>query len=137
MPLEHFDHVNIRTGNLTAMRRFYTEVLGLTDGWRPGFRFDGAWLYLGDRAVVHLVESGDTAPGPAPRLEHFAFAGRDLAAFLDRLRAGGIAYQVRIVPDLELRQVNLLDPDGNHLHVDFAPDEDADLTDFDGAGAAA
>jgi len=135
MPLERLDHVNIRTGNLTAMRRFYTEVLGLTDGWRPAFRFDGAWLYLGDGAVVHLVDSGETAPGQAPRLEHFAFTGRDLAAFLDRLRADGIAYRVRIVPGLDLRQVNLLDPDGNHLHVDFAQDEDADLTDFEGTGA--
>ena len=47
------DHVNITTTSLKQSVEFYT-MLGLRDGYRPQFSFDGAWMYCGDRAVVHL-----------------------------------------------------------------------------------
>jgi len=56
MPLKQLDHVNIRTNNLAEMVRWYSEVLGLHSGPRPDFPFGGAWMYLGDQPVVHLVE---------------------------------------------------------------------------------
>ena len=118
------DHVNIRTADLDGLIAFYGRVLGLQPGPRPPFAFPGAWLYAGDRAVVHLIgveqppESGD---GEELRLEHFAFRGRDLQAFLDRLEREGVEPQVAKLPDGSAVQVNIWDPEGNHLHIDFQP----------------
>jgi len=71
----------------------------------------------------------------APRIEHFAFSAAGLADFLDRLRDRGVAYRISIVPDMELRQVNVFDPDGNHIEIAFGPDEQADLSDYPGPQA--
>lgn len=132
MALVKFDHVNIQTANLAAMSAFYDEVLGLPAGYRPPFRFGGAWHYCGDLAVVHLVETSPPDGVGNPQLEHFALQAEGMADFLARLRQHGVAYRIAVVPEIEVRQVNIHDPDGNHIHIDFGPDEDADLSDFDG-----
>jgi catechol 2,3-dioxygenase-like lactoylglutathione lyase family enzyme len=124
------DHVNIRTAKLSALRRFYVEALGLNDGVRPPFRFGGAWLYCGDQAAVHLVEVAASPAGREPKIEHFAFRADGLADFLARLRSSGCAYQISLVPGSGNRQVNVLDPDGNHIEVQFVGTEQADLSAF-------
>jgi catechol 2,3-dioxygenase-like lactoylglutathione lyase family enzyme len=124
--LSALDHVNIRTERVDALAAFYEEVLGLTRGARPPFAFGGAWLYCGDRAVVHLVEV-EPGSGPKPRavdpaelqLSHFAFRASGLAAFLERLKRAGIQHAVGRLPGAPITQVNLRDIDGNALHVDF------------------
>ena len=132
MTLLALDHVNIRTARLAEMTRFYEEVLGLPSGPRPPFAFGGSWLYCGAQAAVHLVEVGQTQKWVPGAIEHFAFRAEGLAEFLARLRARNTAYRISIVPKLDLRQINLHDPDGNHIHVDFAANEEADLSDFAG-----
>lgn len=121
--LTAFDHVNIRTANLEAMIAWYGEILGLHAGKRPPFAFPGAWLYLGDRAVVHLVGRPD-APEPSDdlSLEHFAFRAEGMSEFTARLEDKGIAHSIDPVPGIAVTQVNLHDPDGNHIHVDFTTD---------------
>ncbi len=128
--LSALDHVNIRTERVDALAAFYTEILGLTRGPRPPFAFGGAWLYCGDRAVVHLVEvePGGAVPQPRAvdpaelRLSHFAFRGSGLGAFLARLEQAGIQHAVGRLPGAPVTQVNLRDLDGNALHVDFTDD---------------
>lgn len=122
------DHVNIRTAALERMVAYYEDVIGLRSGPRPPFDFPGAWLYAGDRAVVHLIGLHQ-APGGSTeldglRLEHYALrAGEraELRAFLAHLEARGVEGKVVTLPDGSAVQVNLWDPDGNHLHLDFAP----------------
>jgi catechol 2,3-dioxygenase-like lactoylglutathione lyase family enzyme len=125
MPLVALDHVNLRTAHLDALIRFYTDVLGLRVGPRPGFAFGGAWLYCGEWPAVHLVE---VAAAPARSaaadareltLQHFAFRATDLRGFLARLSAVGIQPRIGVVPDFAVCQLNVFDPDGNHVHVDF------------------
>lgn len=132
MGLLDLDHVNIRTTNLTAVAAFYETVLGLESGERPAFRFGGAWLYCGAKAAVHLVEVPEEPDSPKPRIEHFAFKASGLEAFLTRLRAHKVPYWISIVPGPEARQVNVRDPDGNHIEIQFAGDEQADLSDYAG-----
>ncbi len=123
MNISHLDHINIVTDNLGAMVRFYEDVIGLTVGQRPPFTFPGAWLYCGDRAAVHLVERHqENAPG-APRINHFAFRVTGLAEFVTRLREGDLNYTTRLVPGLELTQVNVRDPDGNLIEMAFGAEE--------------
>lgn len=126
MKLQWLDHVNIRTSNLAPMRQFYADVLGLQDGERPPFSFGGSWLYLGEQAVVHLVETPDQPEGIQPRIEHVAFRGQGLGELVATLREREVEHRVAIVPDTELRQVHLYDPDGNHVEVGFEASEPVD-----------
>jgi catechol 2,3-dioxygenase-like lactoylglutathione lyase family enzyme len=115
------DHVNIRTANLREMRDWYVRVLCLKEGWRPAFPFPGAWLYDGDDPIVHLV-GVERAPGANAgdlRLEHFALQGDDLEAMRARLQAESVSSREARVPGTDLLQINIHDPDGNHIHVDF------------------
>ncbi|MEM9735671.1 MAG: VOC family protein [Pseudomonadota bacterium] len=115
------DHVNIRTARLDEMRRWYVDVLGLAEGWRPPFAFPGAWLYAGEDAVVHLI-GVEAEPGADPsdlKLEHFALAGNDLEAFRARLAAHEVPVREVRVPGSDILQLNIHDPDGTHIHVDF------------------
>ena len=132
MTLSALDHVTIRTARLAELTGFYSEVLGLAPGVRPGFRFPGAWLYCGARAALHLIEVSEPPQEPDPRIEHFAFRAQGLADFLAGLRAKGVAYHTAVVPDFEIRQVHIRDPDGNHVEIAFGAEEQAELGDYPG-----
>jgi catechol-2,3-dioxygenase len=120
MGLLRLDHINVNTTRLEALKAFYSEVLGMTPGPRPNFSFGGAWMYCGERPVVHLVERARLEPQSGDlQLQHFAFRAQDLAEFLERLKARSVPYRVGIVEDFEICQINVTDPDGNHLHIDF------------------
>ncbi|RMF40092.1 MAG: glyoxalase [Alphaproteobacteria bacterium] len=129
MPIVAFDHVNIRTNRLAEMTGWYERILGLKAGPRPDFGFPGAWLYLGDVALVHLVETPVQldAGAATAQLEHFAFTASGMAGFLALLEREGIPVRlVRVAaPAGDVVQVNIHDPDGNHIHVDF-PGAEAD-----------
>ncbi|MBF9035650.1 glyoxalase [Rhodobacterales bacterium HKCCE2091] len=118
--IEALDHVNLRTARLAEMIDWYGRYMQMPPGPRPEFPFGGAWLYAGDFPLVHLVEI-ETAPDrPAElALEHAAFRASGIAAFVARLKDGGQRYRVSALPDFPIVQVNVWDPDGNHLHVDF------------------
>ena len=119
------DHANVRTARLDEMVAWYGEVLGLTVGWRPpSFDFPGAWLYAGDQAVVHLVGVDATdAPSRGVQLEHAAFQATGYAGFIRTLDSRSERYRLSHVPEAGVMQVNVWDPDGNHLHIDFRDDE--------------
>ena len=54
--LDSLDHITIITKNLKKTTDFYINILGMKlDNKRPPFNFDGAWLSLNNRAVVHIV----------------------------------------------------------------------------------
>jgi catechol 2,3-dioxygenase-like lactoylglutathione lyase family enzyme len=135
MQLKRLDHVNIRTANLAAMMDWYRDILGMESGPRPDFKFGGAWMYLDGFPIVHLVEVAKPATGADPRLEHFAISGVGLADFLAHLRRHKVAYKCGVAPGegFGISQINIWDPDGNHVHVDFGATEKADLTDYDGS----
>lgn len=123
MPIERLDHVNLRTTRLAEMIQWYEEILGLSAGVRPAFSMDGAWLYAGDIAAVHLVtveDDGAAGSETALKLEHFAFrASGDAEAFQDRLQQKGVAYRRSGIEEMNLSAFNVWDPDGNHIHIDF------------------
>ena len=60
MPIGRLDHFSIRTLDVEASRRFYTDVMGFQVGFRPPFKFPGLWLYNGapypeSNGVVHII----------------------------------------------------------------------------------
>ena len=129
MPLIAFDHVNIRTVNLHNMTAWYERVLGLRNGERPQFSVPGAWLYLGECCVLHLIEA-DPAPqihseNESIRMEHFAFRAKGMADFIAHLEECGVDYKLFPFDALELMLVFIRDPDGNRMHIDFPASEAA------------
>ena len=126
MTLASLDHVNIRTANLAPMSVFYERVLGMKKGPRPPFSFGGAWHYCGGIAAVHLVEVSRQPAGKEPRLEHFAFRANGMKTFLETLQREKIEFDIRVVPESGMQQVNVSDPDGNHIEIQFVPGDRAD-----------
>ena len=144
MRVQRLDHYSIRTTDLEATRRFYTEVVGLSVGPRPDFPFPGLWLYTSEEemranhAVVHVVgidpddpqglvqylgDRDTTSLEGGGAVDHVAFWCTDLAAFRDRLGGTGLAFRERTVPTLNLHQVFLEDPSGVTLELNFSAGE--------------
>jgi len=119
MTLKRLDHVNIRTGNLTGLTSFYGGLLGLEEGARPPFGVNGAWLYLADLPVVHLVEVEKTPEARTPRVEHFAFMAEGLEETKARLSEAGQSFREVTVPGYGWTQLFLRDPDGNNVELTF------------------
>jgi catechol 2,3-dioxygenase-like lactoylglutathione lyase family enzyme len=107
------DHINIRTAELARTTAFFTDVLGLTIGWRPDFPFAGVWLYAGDKDLVHLVEvARPAAASKGSALDHFAFAIDDYEAAERALNAHGMAFQPSVSPEGNIRQLFITELNG-------------------------
>ncbi len=137
MAITRLAHYSIRTTDLEASRRFYTDVLGFRVGYRPEFPFPGLWLYNGpddgDFGIVHIigVDANDPsglvgylgdrpAAGPGTGVvDHIAFLATGLAAMHDTLRAAGLTWRDRTVPTLKLHQVFVEDPSGVTVELNF------------------
>ena len=132
MPLQNLNHYLVVTEDLEATRAFYVDVLGLKVGDRPPFRFPGMWLYIGDRAVVHVAER-DESRGPLPgaggagaptgAVDHIAFEGTGHDEMAALLAARGIVARQRTVPDLGLRQIFVQDPNGLTIELNYPATE--------------
>lgn len=123
MQITKLDHVNLRTTQLDAMTEWYSNVLGLVPGFRPDFPFPGSWLYAGDAAVVHLIGiDGPAATGSEVKLklEHFAFTATGHEAFEQRIAEMELPVKRSEIAEMGTVAYNIWDPDGNHIHVDFA-----------------
>jgi catechol 2,3-dioxygenase-like lactoylglutathione lyase family enzyme len=116
------NHFTVLTDDLDRTRAFYA-LLGLREGERPPLGFPGAWLYADGRAVLHIVAGRPLPAQPAGVLDHMAFSARGLAALVDRLRARGIAHELRRQPASGVWQLFLFDPNGAKVELDFDPGE--------------
>ena len=101
-------------------------MLGLTPGPRPYFSFPGAWLYNGGNAVLHVVEKA-VIPDGGGVLDHIAFRGTDAQSYLAKLKARGIKYDLRRLPQSGhaggMWQLFFFDPSGARVEIDFAATE--------------
>jgi len=117
------DHVNLRTHQLKRLLDWYGRVLGMHPGRRPDIPVPGAWLYSDGHATIHVNEAAHVPRTDNPTLEHFSLQAKALKAFLERLKREQEPYEAVHVPTVNLVQVNVFDPDGNHIHIDFGPEE--------------
>lgn len=121
MQIRTLDHVNISTADPDATLDFYCGVLGLVDDRlrRPDFSFPGAWLFAGDRAVVHLNFVDEDPTGPANALDHIAFEAVGYAETRRELDERNIAYRASERPDDGLSQLFVVDPNGVKVELNF------------------
>jgi catechol 2,3-dioxygenase-like lactoylglutathione lyase family enzyme len=129
MEIKMLEHINLITSNLEKMEKWYSDILGLRKGYRPPFSSSGAWMYENEVPLIHLVKGDKSPRSPIPQMEHFAMRSVGLKQFLERLELEGIPYSTARVPELRIFQVNISDPEGNNMHLDFPPEE-GDAMDF-------
>ncbi len=140
MPLENLNHFLVLAEDLEATRSFYVEILGLRLGERPPFAFPGYWLYLGDRAVVHLAKLqadeeqrdylGERAQSTdTGSLDHIAFEATGLKEMVAKLEGRGIATRHRRVPDAGLYQLFIQDPNGLSIELNYPESEGREVVD--------
>jgi catechol 2,3-dioxygenase-like lactoylglutathione lyase family enzyme len=129
MPIARMDHFTILTTNAEKTVAFYSDMLGFTSGPRPAFSFPGAWLYNDGKAVLHVVERPSIPEGGGV-LDHIAFWGTDPSAYVAKLKARGIKYDLRRLPEnghaAGLWQLFFFDPSGARVEIDFAASEAVD-----------
>lgn len=145
MPIGRLDHYSIRTLDVEASRRFYTEVMGFQVGFRPPFDFPGLWLYNGPQypesnGVVHIVGVNlndsqglkaylgdrdlESLKGTGT-VDHMAFRATGLTEMRARLKRLDIAYRERTVPTLGLHQVFFEDPSSVTIELNYPAAEAA------------
>ena len=120
MPIQGLDHINIPTSKREETLRFYTEMLDFQEGFRPPFDFPGAWLYAGERAVIHLVVREGVPEGIENPVDHVAFEAQGFEQTCNQLDAAGYPYKTDDVPETKIRQIFLVDPNGVKLELNFS-----------------
>lgn len=128
MNIIKLDHINIQTSQLEKMILWYTDVLNMHSGKRPNFPFGGAWLYAGDTAMIHFIEVEKhdvliSRHAGNLQLEHFAFTATNAKKFEQKIQKMDIQYQRINLPEINIIQFHMYDPDENHIHLDFINDE--------------
>jgi catechol 2,3-dioxygenase-like lactoylglutathione lyase family enzyme len=125
MSIQAMNHFTVLAQDLDATKAFYIGLLGFTDGPRPPFDFPGAWLYVGDQAVLHIIAGRPVPDPPAGVLDHMAFSASDLGGTVARLKEHKIDYVLRRQAGYGPWQLFCHDPNGAKVELDFSADEAA------------
>src|SRR4051794_40821860 len=98
-------HVAIKTNDLDATVKFYTEVLGMKLVHRPDFGFPGAWIAAGDSIpIIHIYAGGPAlgADGKTPygtsALDHVSLTIKGWDECPEQGRKLGYAWRAALVP---------------------------------------
>ena len=135
MLINSLDHCAIRTTKLQETRDFFVDILGLEDGERPDFPFPGAWLYTDSTAVIHLIGVDPDDPSGLQRYvggeistdalqgygayDHIAFRANDPSVLTERLKQTDYEYRERQVPNMNLFQIFVEDPNGITIELNY------------------
>jgi len=126
-------HVLVLADDIDATRDFYRDALGMTVGDRPPLPFDGHWLYVGDVPVIHIADrpqyaaqmtrmGGEVSPEPdgGGPIDHVAFSATGYDEIAARLERYGVAAVPNTIPEIKLRQLFVLDPNGVRIEINVA-----------------
>ena len=126
MQIKSLFHVAIKTNDLDATVKFYTDVLGMQLAPRPDFGFPGAWLAQPDGPpIIHIYAGGPAlgADGKTPygtgAVDHVSLTVTGWDDCLDRMKKRGYDWRAAIVPGTTLWQIFVHDPSGVMLELTF------------------
>ncbi|WP_140984399.1 VOC family protein [Asticcacaulis tiandongensis] len=128
MTARHLDHINIQTHDMAGTIAFYAEFLGLEARTAPQRDpSERQWLYVGERAVIHLNLFGtdntiprDVIPGdPTGAIHHVAFECDGYDDTIAKIEARGLHYACNDIPAIGLRQLFVNDPNNVLLELNF------------------
>tara|TARA_B110000503_G_scaffold116876_1_gene176364 strand:- start:1068 stop:1451 length:384 start_codon:yes stop_codon:yes gene_type:complete len=123
MMISGMNHFTVLSHDLDATVAFYEDILGLKNGFRPGLGFPGAWLYVGELAILHVIAGRALPENRSGVLDHMAFSGSELNTLLKTLKSKDIKYEMRKQVDTGIWQVFFYDPSGARVEVDFEASE--------------
>jgi catechol 2,3-dioxygenase-like lactoylglutathione lyase family enzyme len=136
-------HVSIKTADLEKSRRFYKNILGLTEVDRPPLPFPGAWFGVPTpvgEAIIHMyaghaatTEPDGSVPVGTKALDHVAMSAIGYDAIRERLRAAGLEWREGGIRGGNLWQLYVFDPSGVQIELSFdARAESGKGPDWDG-----
>ena len=132
MPVADLNHVFLRAEDIEATKDFYVGVLGFDVLPRPNFPFPGYWLGIDGNALVHValhgVENAELyyigSPSDAPTdntgvIDHVAFVATEPTKMLERFKSARVPFRPRYLPESELYQLFVKDPNGVTIELNF------------------
>ena len=126
MSISGVNHFTVLSEDVDAHGKFYIDLLGLTEGYRPPLSFPGIWLYAGDQPVLHVITGRPLPEQRAGVLDHMAFSATGLPATAAKLKARGIKYDLRKqAGEVGVWQLFCFDPNGAKVELDFDAGEQA------------
>jgi len=123
MKVSGINHINIvaTPEQLPGVVAFYEQVIGLTQGLRAVSKRNGAWLYCGTTAIIHLSEVQDVPyTGENTHFNHVALACTGVEQFIQHLKSLHIPFEIDYRPLPEMTQLFLYDPVGIKIELNFA-----------------
>ena len=123
MTIGMVDHFNIviAESQVEATLRFYREVLGLKEGFRPNFGRPGWWLYAGDHPVLHIsLKKVEPTVGGTGSLDHIALNASGWPEMKAKLERHGIAFEEQLVADNTQLQIFFRDTNGLKIELDYS-----------------
>jgi len=132
MPVTELNHYLLRTSDLERTKDFYVNVLGFKVMPRPDFPFPGHWLGVSGKIQVHLAQAGvpnsklyylgspkNAATDNSGVIDHVAFLATRPEKFLKRFQKLRIPCRPRSLPESDLYQLFIQDPDGLTIELNF------------------
>ena len=132
MPLTELNHYFVRCNDLERSMGWYCKALGFEQMPRPTFPFPGYWLGINGKICVHMGQHGvphadvyyrgsphDAAIDNAGVIDHIAFLADDPVDFRRRFEEMNTDYWARSLPELDLLQLFVKDPDGLTIELNF------------------
>jgi catechol 2,3-dioxygenase-like lactoylglutathione lyase family enzyme len=132
MPLTELNHYFVRCKDLEQSKQWYCEALGFEVMPRPPFPFPGYWLGVNGRIQVHMgpqeVPNAELYYRGTPRhaagdnagiVDHIAFLAENPAEFRERFDRMRAQYWARSLPESDLFQIFVRDPNGLAIELNF------------------
>ena len=129
------NHALVMASDVSEMTKFFKESLGLSEGYRPPFEFEGAWLYDDQNMpCIHIANRDNVNPQQAEYLrqnsaptslsgintiDHLAFSTEDYSGLVRRLVRHKLPFIERDVPASEEHQVFVFGPDDLKIEIVF------------------
>ena len=123
MPVGLVDHFNIGISESQAEEtlRFYKDVVGLKEGFRPDFGRPGWWLYAGEHPVLHIsVRKVSPNQGPTGSFDHIALNATDWPEMKARLERHKVTWrEQRVEGNRAGLQIFFKDCNGLTIELDY------------------
>jgi glyoxylase I family protein len=126
-PIASLHHVAVCVTDVDRAKRFYEEVLGLTEVARPDFPFGGAWYELPNGGQIHLIVHEETLTMRRSTTidvkdGHLALRVPSYAETLAHLQKHGVEVLSLPTNRTPWAQLYITDPDGNIIELNAERD---------------
>lgn len=114
-------HVAVTVTDLERARRFYRDVIGLTEIPNPDLNFPVAWFAAGSAQVHLIVNASSRTLRDTTEIDshdgHLALSIGSYDAMLAHLQQLDVPHRARPVSGVPWKRIFVTDPDGNVIEL--------------------